>query len=206
MPAWAHGHTHCPGSPQSPRSLRRSRRRQKPKHCRQGIALMHTDVSLGAGSYARAIPSALCPPGGARFQAQRLIAAVMLLCSFLTQSSNEDLREFSREPTRMCRYKAFQPLAVYITQLWFCREIRCFCVNSSKCSDTRDREAPTRSTRSACRTSTHNRTPPRRLGTPKFSLKSSKTSARRSSSVQPKRLEQRNGTRSQRPKNWRLAA
>src|SRR5579864_1993736 len=30
-------------------------------------------------------------PRGARFQAQRSIAAVMLLCSFLTQSSNETL-------------------------------------------------------------------------------------------------------------------
>jgi hypothetical protein len=90
LPVWAHGHTHCPGSLQSPRPLRRSRRRQKPTHCRQGIALMRPDVRLGAGSYARAIPSLSWPPGG-RFQAQRLIAAVMLLCSFLTQSSNKAL-------------------------------------------------------------------------------------------------------------------
>ena len=125
------------------------------------------------------------------------------LCSFLTQNNEAHYPSSPENPAGCAAIKSFSPSG-YTTKRPFCREIRCFCVNWTKCSVTRGREAPTSSARSPCRTGAVNRIPPRRLGTPKFSLKSSKTSARRSSSVQPMRLEQRNGTRSQRPK--KLAA
>ena len=74
--------------------------------------------------------------------------------------------------------KAFQPLAVYQqisvvpgNQVFLCKLEQVFCYSRPRRS--------TRSARSPCRTDRVNRIPPRGLGTPKFSLKSSRVSARR---------------------------